>query len=366
MKHFKWFYYQLHTVSLVIIFLMFSACSDFQSSSFDIEKVNADKNSQQKSKLVVKGGPNVVEITTEHDHDSDEHLFNLNVNEVPEGWTRFRLKNATHVDHFFLLYEVPQGAIDAAEAANQTLLDHWYQTVTAPFQEEWNPYINGDIGFGVFVNNLFGAVLSSAPWFPNAITVGGPGITSPGQVSETTVHLTEGVYIAECYVRDENGEFHSYNGMLEMVTVTGQASGEREPRATMDVMISQSGIENPELVRPGAHTVAIHFGEQPAFGYEHLLGHNVQLVYFDEGYDSQLLEELGIWMDWTEMDGLVNRAPEGATFIGGAMEMLGGNTAYFNVNLVPGDYAWIAEVPDPQSKGMLKTFTVPFGNTAAQ
>ncbi|NIU02052.1 MAG: hypothetical protein GWN62_31175, partial [Aliifodinibius sp.] len=215
-------------------------------------------------------------------------------------------------------------------------------------------------------NNLFAAVLSSAPWFPNAVTVGGPGITSSGQVSETTVHLTEGIYIAECYVRDEDGEFHSYNGMLEMITVTGHASGEREPRATMDISVSQSGINNPELVRPGTHTVAIHFGEQPAFGYEHLLGHNVQLAYFENGYDSQLLDELGVWMDWTETDGLVNRAPEGVTFLGGAMEMLGGNTAYFNVNLVPGDYAWIAEVPDPQAKGMLKTFTVPFGNTTAQ
>jgi hypothetical protein len=28
------------------------------------------------------------------------------------------------------------------------------------------------------------------------------------------------------------------------------------------------------------------------------------------------------------------------------------------VELTPGRYAWIAEVPDPAAKGMLRTFTV--------
>nr|NIT61258.1 hypothetical protein [Fodinibius sp.]NIV15891.1 hypothetical protein [Fodinibius sp.]NIY29838.1 hypothetical protein [Fodinibius sp.] len=82
MKQLKWFYNQLITPTVVIILVLFSACSDFQNSSFDKDEVNLNKLSKQKSKFVVKGGPNVVEITTEHDHHSDEHLFNLNINEV--------------------------------------------------------------------------------------------------------------------------------------------------------------------------------------------------------------------------------------------------------------------------------------------
>lgn len=38
--------------------------------------------------------------------------------------------------------------------------------------------------------------------------------------------------------------------------------------------------------------------------------------------------------------------------------MPAGSTAYLTVHLTPGHYAWIAEVPDPAAKGMLKTFTV--------
>lgn len=349
----------LVSVSLLILGMSFTSCTDSQSSSFD--PISAQEVDPTNSKFIVKGGPNLVQVTTGHDHDANLHTFDLNIKEIPEGWTRFKLTNGTHADHFYLLYEVPQAAIDAAEAANQSVRDHWYQTVTVPFQDEWNPYYVGDISFGTFVPNLFGAVLAGAPWFPEAVVMGGPGITAAGTSSQTTVHLTEGVYIAECYVKDENGEFHSYNGMLETLEVTGESSKEREPRSTLDVTISQDGIENPESVRPGKHTVAIHFGEQPIGGYEHLLGHNVQLVRFDGDYDQILLDELEAWMDWSAPQGLVDNSPEGTTFLGGAMEMTGGNTAYFTVNLKPGNYAWIAEVPNASDKNMLKTFSIPFG-----
>ena len=361
MDYTKLRFHALLTVNSVILslLLVLSACSDTDgpvaNSAATVQVAPAE------SGVGAGVGLNVVHVMTEHDHDSNEHTFSLNTNKVPQGWTRFHFTNATHLDHFFLLYKVPQEAVDAAEAANQPVLDHWYHTVTAPFQAEWNPYFAGDIGFGQFVNNLFAAVLGSAPWFPNAVTMGGPGITSAGHISETTIHLAEGIYIAECYVKDEHGEFHSYNGMLEMIEVTAEPSGEPEPQSTFAVTISQNGIEHPESVRPGKHTIGIHFGEQPAFGYEHLLGHNLQLMRLEEGYDQDLLDDVGAWIDWSVPEGLMDTAPAGATFIGGSMEMQGGNTAYFTVNLKPGHYAWIAEVPDPDEKKMLKTFSVPFG-----
>lgn len=47
-----------------------------------------------------------------------------------------------------------------------------------------------------------------------------------------------------------------------------------------------------------------------------------------------------------------------AEFMGGTMEMAEGGTAYFHVALEPGDYAWIAEIPDPADHNMLKPFTI--------
>ena len=360
----NWFYGVTRLVIvMLLLFFATSACSEESGIATD---PFSEKEALTQAKFIAKGGPNVVDITTLHNHDTNEHLFKVSEEEIPSGWTTFRFNNSSHSDHFYLLYKVPEAAIDAANAAGEPVLNHWYNTVTEPFQQEWNPYIAGDIDFGTFVNNLFGAVLSSAPWFVEAVTMGGPGITAAGHTSQTTVKLMAGTYIAECYVKDENQEFHSYNGMLDVIKVTEEASGEKEPRATMEVMVSQNGIDYEESVRPGMHTVAIHFGAQPAMGYEHLLGHNVQLVRFDDGYDQQLLDELGDWMNWTTEEGLVDRAPAGATFIGGSMEMTGGNTAYYHVNLKPGSYAWIAEVPDPASKKMLKTFSIPFGKEVGE
>lgn len=302
-----------------------------------------------------------LEVTSRHDHENNEHIFELSTKTLSAGWSTIKFNNASHTDHFLLFYKVPQEAIIAAESADESILQHWYNGVTVPFQEEFNPYINGEIGYGDFVNNLIGTISTTAPWFlnPGAVTMGGPGITSAGLSSTTVINLEPGTYMVECYVKDESQEFHSYNGMLDILKVTEPKIDETEPKTTMQISITQDGLEIPQKIRPGLHTIAITFGVQPAFGYEHLLGHNAQLVRFDQGHDQALLEELEVWMDWTNPNGLIHRSPKGTTFLGGSMEMPGGSTSYYNVLLKPGDYAWIAEVPNPEEKNMLKTFTVP-------
>lgn len=304
----------------------------------------------------------LVDVTATH--RGDEHLFSLSSDEVPSGWTTFRFENASHSDHFVLLFRAPQSAIDAAAAAGQPLLDHWHEAITVPFQEEFNPYVAGDISYEVFVGNLVGAISASAPWFfdPGAPAMGGPGLTAAGGTSETTVLLEPGTYILECYVKDADEEFHSYNGMLEMLTVTAEESGAPEPSATAELELSSTdGIGIPQDVRPGKHTFAIRFLDQTA--YEHLQGHNAHLVRLT-GAEPELLGALGDWMDWRAEGSLAFRAPEGAEFLGGTMEMGAGGTAYYTVNLKPGTYAWIAEVPEPASKNMLQVFHVLSGQGA--
>jgi len=304
---------------------------------------------------------NVIEATAIHNHETNEHKFVLNNKEIPSGWNTFQFKNASDSDHFLLLYKIPQQAVEAAESAGESLLNHWFDNVTVPFQEEFNPYITGNISYEEFVNNLVAKISAGAPWFldPGAIPMGGAGITSAGNTSETTVNLEPGVYIVECYVKDENQEFHSYNGMLDLITVTQEKSNGSEPKSTASISVTQKGIDFDKPLRPGKHKIAIHYGDQPQLGYEHMLGHNAQLVKLDENYNDALLNELAAWMDWTKENGLINRAPEGIEFLGGSMEMPGGSTAYLTVTLKPGTYAWIAEVPDPAGKNMLKVFSVP-------
>ena len=73
--------------------------------------------------------------------------------------------------------------------------------------------------------------------------------------------------------------------------------------------------------------------------------------------DDTDLARLEAWMDWSQPDGFQTPAP--VIFLGGLNEMPAGQTGYLHVDLEPGRYAWVAEVPGALAKGMLQVFTVP-------
>ena len=101
----------------------------------------------------------------------------------------------------------------------------------------------------------------------------------------------------------------------------------------------------------GPQTVAVHFEDQVL--HEHFLGHDVHLARVAPETD---IEVLVAWMNWALPAGLQTPAP--AKFFGGINELPAGNTGYFSANLEPGEYAFIAEVPAADEKGMLHRFTV--------
>ncbi len=303
-------------------------------------------------------GTDVVEVTAVHDHEADRHLFRISNQKLASGWTTFQFSNASPVDHFLLIWQYPEEGITAAREAGQPLLDHWYDNVAGSF-EGFTGYLEGRITLEAYTEQLVASLETNAPWFldPGATPVGGAGFTSPGGRSATTVLLEPGDYIVECYIRDDNGVFHTAAGMLDHLRVDERNNGAEQPSATARIIIStEGGIEVEAAPKGGPNVVEIHFRDQTV--YPHFLGHNVQLVRLNDQNDEAVLTDLAQWMDWRHPDGLVNRAPDGARFVGGVMEMSAGASGYLHVNLEPGDYAWIAEVPDPAAHGMLKTFSI--------
>jgi hypothetical protein len=299
-----------------------------------------------------------VGVVATHDHAEDRHLFQISSTEIPSGWTTFRFTNASPVDHFFLIWRYPEDGKAAARAANQSLLDHWFERVAGAF-DGFDAYLAGEVSLEAYTSGLVARLQENAPWFldPGATPMGGPGITAAGATSATTVHLEPGEYIVECYVRDENGVFHTAAGMIDHMTVTEAISGAGAPAAAARVAISSTeGIRVDVPPGTGPQVIEVHYEDQAI--YSHMLGHNVQLARLPDDYDDALLAELSRWLDWTELEGLVNRAPGGVRFVGGVMEMAAGATGYLHVDLEPGVYAWIAEVPEPAEHGMLKVFTL--------
>ena len=262
--------------------------------------------------------------------------------EIPAGWTTFRLANESSMAHFAMVQRLPEGMGIADQQAE----------VAPPFQEGMDLLNEGEVEAAM-------AAFGELPeWYGEVTILGGPGLTAAGETSQATVYLEPGTYLLECYVKTD-GIFHSYNpadgvyGMVHEFTVTEAVSDAPEPTADVALTISsEGGFEVDGEMQAGDQTIAVSFEDQIV--HENFLGHDVHLVRLDEDVD---MENLATWMDWTQATGLETPAP--ATFLGGLHEMPAGETGYFTVELEPGDYALIAEVPNPAGKGMLHTFTVP-------
>lgn len=273
--------------------------------------------------------------------------------EVAPGWTTIRLNNGeSGLVHFAILQRLPDGRGIADQQAE-----------IAPVFQQGMDLLNA--GQPDSAMAVFGGL---PEWFSDITFMGGPGLVAPGGIAETTVFLEPGTYLLECYVKTD-GRFHSFHpdpatyGMVHELRVSGTATEAPAPEPTLELSISSSeGItrlgsasdaDGPDVtpVPSGRHTVAVHFEDQAV--YENFLGHDVHLVRLA---DDTSLEALGAWMDWSAPGGLETPAPAG--FLGGTHEMPTGSTAYFHVDMEPGVYAWIAEVPDPDARRMLRTFTV--------
>jgi len=261
--------------------------------------------------------------------------------EIPSGWTTFRFRNESGMTHFAVIERLPEG-IGIREQQEQA----------APIFQQGMDLISA--GDAEAAGKKFGEL---PEWFGQIVFTGGPGMTGPGQVSETTLFLEPGRYLLECYVKT-NGVFHSYNpdpnayGMVHEFVVTDDASSAQEPDADIRITLSSArGMEVQGDTSAGHHEVQVTFEDQKVYG--NYAGHDVHLVRLADDTD---LEQLAAWMDWSRPGGLETPAP--AMFLGGTEEMPAGRTAYFEVSLEPGRYAWIAEVPDPAGKGLLQTFEV--------
>ena len=261
--------------------------------------------------------------------------------EISSGWTTFRLKNESEMIHFAVVQRLPEG-IGIREQ----------QEFVAPVFQQGMDLLNSGQTDAAMAK--FGEL---PEWFEQIVFVGGPGLISAGKTAQTSLFLEPGTYLMECYVKT-GGIFHSFNpspsayGMVHEFTVTNDSSSAAAPNPTLEITISsERGIEIMGDVVPGEHTVAVRFEDQIV--HENFLGHDVHLTRLHDDTD---IQELAAWMDWSQPLGL--QTPSPFEFLGGTHEMPAGSTAYFTVNLEPGRYAWISEVTSPDTKGMLKTFTV--------
>jgi hypothetical protein len=269
--------------------------------------------------------PVVIEVTAKHDPKNNRHFFETDIDTVPAGWTTFRFVNASPMLHFLFLDHLP------GDRTSKQLLSE----ISPIFQEAADLIAAGQSEEGM-------AKFAELPdWFNDLVFRGGPGFVSPGRTTEATLYLEPGNYVMECYIKTADGIFHWNLGMYRDLRVTEETTDARPPKnPTVEITITDQGLEVEGDIAPGKHLVAVHFEQEtPA-----LVANDVHVVRLDEGVD---IHEVANWMDFLQPTGQISTAedPAPAVFLGGVHEMPKGNTAYFEIELAPGNYAWISEQP---------------------
>lgn len=248
------------------------------------------------------------------------------------GWNTVRFHNEGEETHFLTFWELPDGIT----------FDRYTGELLPAFFDVFGPYVAGDMPR----EDLVPAIRDGLPeWFADVVNRGGPGLTGPGAVSETTVNLPPGNYVIECYVLTPEGSPHGIEGMLRPLIVTEEESGGRPPEIDVTITLTSYSFEVEAPLVAGTQTWAVHVADDP----DGFLGYGLHLAQLTE--DADILE-LVEWSDW--VDGL--RAPAPAQFLGGADAAPAGTTSYVTVTLVPGRYALVSK--EYTRRGMLHEFRV--------
>ena len=295
-----------------------------------IQSCKLDKESKKKEQVDVNKDTTIDIVTENMDFQT--------LDTIASGWNTFKYINNSNETHFFLFDKYPEGKT----------IEDTEKEVDPPFQKGMDLINEGksEEGFAEF-NKL-------PAWFFKVVFSGGSGLVSPKSSSITTIKLEPGYYIIECYVKMANGKFHSNMGMVKAIVVTTDKSGNLPPDANVNIAISSTeGITYDKPIGKGMQTFSVHFKDQIV--HEHFVGHDVNLVKLDKNSN---LDELEKWMNWSDPKGLITPAPKGVTFLGGVNDMPADNIGYFKVNLKPGNYVLISEVPNALNKKMLKKFKI--------
>lgn len=288
-------------------------------------------------------------VTDQTPTETAENVLELDIvgmsfvgpSEIGSGWTTVRISNTSGMAHFGLVYRLPEG-VTAEMVSDQ---------VVKPFQDSLTASLEGDFDKAAQIMGTMPA------WVGDLLYLGGPGMFSSGVVAEATMQLEPGNYIVECYVKS-NGVQHNYHpepgqhGMVHPLTVTDANPGMAAPDASVTLNITNSGYDIADgAFVPGANMVEVNFLEQKL--YNNFIGHDAHVFRIDPETDIAATTK---WIDFFPMDGQQTPAP--AHFVGGIHDMPEGSTAYFRVDLEPGDYGIVAEIPNAQASGFYTRFSV--------
>jgi hypothetical protein len=179
----------------------------------------------------------------------------------------------------------------------------------------------------------------------------GPEITVPQVIgphrSETvTAELEAGHYVVVCFMPTEDGKSHAQMGMINEVTVAGDASAATPPQTAGTITLTDTGIElAPSFASGGTFAVTNGGSKEHDFSLAQL-------------HDAALEDYFGCVNASFAGEGSIAECP--GTLAGGVGPLQPGQTAYLTIHLDPGSYGYVSTAGDGAdfAAGLQGTFTV--------
>ncbi len=254
------------------------------------------------------------------------------------GWNTLVYENKSQEVHFVMMDLYPEGIT----------IENTKAELLPPF----------DDGMKLIMENKMDSAMIAfgklPEWFQQVKFLGGTGLVSPKHTVKSTIYLEPGRYMMECYVKMFNGEWHTSHGMLKEIIVSNDITDLIPPTPTVNIDISSTdGLILKDSISAGNHIFETNFIDQKL--YEHFVGHDVNLVRYD---NSASLDSLVQWLNWMNPRGLRTPAPEGFTFLGGMNNLPAGSKGFFEADLIPGNYVLISEVPEADDKKLMHKFSI--------
>jgi hypothetical protein len=249
------------------------------------------------------------------------------------------------------LPEIKVDAADYAYTAPETVNAGWVRVILSNSGQEPHHVQFLRLNDGVTIDQ-FEQALKQAEGPALAMTkqVGGVGAIHPGGTAQSVINLPAGQYVILCLIPSPSDHVaHHAKGMIKGLTVQdAKAATGAEPAANLTVRLQDYTFDLPAALPAGPLTIkVINAGPE---------AHEFNLLKLADG---KTLEDVTKFLSG-EASGPPPFAP-----VGGMNGLGVGVTGYAEVNLEPGKYVAICNIPSPKAEGhphfmlgMIKEFSV--------
>lgn len=178
--------------------------------------------------------------------------------------------------------------------------------------------------------------------------VGGVGAVHPGGVAQAVLNLPAGEYVLLCFIPSPSDSVaHHAKGMLKSLTVRDESGHGNEPSADLTLKLKDFAFEMPESLSAGPLTIQVsNEGPEP---------HEFNILRLEEG---KTVSDVMAFLNG-------GGGPPPFAPVGGMNGLDVGAVGYAELNLTPGTYVAICNIPSPKAEGhphftlgMIKQFTV--------